>query len=535
MSRRDFSSTASAVDGGPRFPYARASADEELPMKITFAGPRLPRTGTVVLPAAEERKLLPTAAKLDEESGGALTRAMAASRFKGRGDETLSVLAPAKLEYSRVLLYGTGKEEGAKEAKDDNRRRPWWNRGGSLVAQLNSMGDKIAAVALDQRDNETLIAADLAYGARLRAYRFDKYRTKEKPDKKPSLEELTILVEDPAAAKKAFAPLEKIAEAVAFSRDIISEPANVIYPETLAEAARSAEKLGVEVEVLDEKQMKKLGMNALLGVAQGSIRPARLVVMQWKGAPKAKNQAPIAFIGKGVTFDTGGISIKSAGGMEDMKWDMAGAGVVIGLMKALAGRKAKVNAVGIAGCVENMPSGSAQRPGDIVVSMSGQTVEVINTDAEGRLVLADALWYCQQRFKPQLMIDLATLTGAIIVSLGSEYAGLFSNNEELAEKLIASGKYIGEKLWRMPLADAYDKMIDTDAADVKNIGGREAGSITAAQFLQRFVNNVPWAHLDIAGTTWSKKDAPTVPKGATAFGLRLLDGLVAEYYEEKEK
>jgi len=256
-------------------------------------------------------------------------------------------------------------------------------------------------------------------------------------------------------------------------------------------------------------------------------------VMQWKGNSSARNKAPIAFLGKGVTFDTGGISIKPAGGMEDMKWDMGGAGVVIGLMKALAGRKAKVNAVGICGCVENMPSGTAQRPGDIVKSMSGQTVEVLNTDAEGRLVLCDALWYCQDRFKPQFMIDLATLTGAIIIALGNEHAGLFANNELLAERLLTAGQAVGEKLWRMPLADAYDKMMDSDAADVKNIsGGRDAGSITAAQFLQRFVNGVPWAHLDIAGTTWSKKDAPTVPKGATAFGVRLLNRFVAEHYED---
>ena len=495
-------------------------------MKIIFAGPRLPRSGTVAAPVAEERKLLPSAARLDEESGGNLTRAMAASKFKGRGEETLIVLAPSHLELNRVLLYGIGKEGGGE-------RIAWQNRGGQILAQLNGAGEKTASVALDQGQNEAQIAADLAYGARLRAYRFDKYRTKEKPENKPTLEELTIVVEDPAAAKRAFQPLEKVAEAIYFTRDLVSEPANVIYPETLAEAARSLEKLGVEVEVLDEKQLKKLGMNALLGVAQGSARPPRLVVMQWKGNPKAKNPAPIAFIGKGVTFDTGGISIKPAGGMEDMKWDMAGSGVVIGLMRALAGRKAKVNAVGIGGLVENMPSGTAQRPGDIVTSLSGQTIEVLNTDAEGRLVLADALWYCQQRFKPQFMIDLATLTGAIIVSLGSEHAGLFSNNEELAERLIAAGKRVGEKLWRMPLAEAYDKLIDSDAADVKNIGGREAGSITAAQFLQRFVNSVPWAHLDIAGTTWSKKDAPTVPKGATSFGLRLLDQFVAEHYEEE--
>ena len=252
-----------------------------------------------------------------------------------------------------------------------------------------------------------------------------------------------------------------------------------------------------------------------------------------EGRPQGQGRAPIAFLGKGVTFDTGGISIKPAAGMEDMKWDMGGAGVVIGLMKALAGRKAKVNAVGVVGLVENMPSGAAQRPGDIVTSMSGQTIEVLNTDAEGRLVLADALWYCQDRFKPQFMVDLATLTGAIIIALGGEHAGLFSNNDELATRLVEAGDAVGEKLWRMPLADAYDRMMDSDAADMKNIsGGRDAGSITAAQFLQRFVNNVPWAHLDIAGTTWSKKDAPTVPKGATAFGVRLLERFVAEHYEK---
>ena len=246
--------------------------------------------------------------------------------------------------------------------------------------------------------------------------------------------------------------------------------------------------------------------------------------------PAAKTK-PVAFIGKGVTFDTGGISIKPAGGMEDMKWDMAGAGTVVGLMAALAGRKAKVDAVGLVGLVENMPSGSAQRPGDVVTSYSGQTIEVINTDAEGRLVLADVLWYCQQKFDPQFMVDLATLTGAIIISLGHEHAGLFSNDDALCEKLIAAGKETGEKLWRMPLDEAYDKQIKSDIADMKNIGGRPAGSVTAAQFIKRFVNDKPWAHLDIAGMAWSSKDAPTVPKGATAFGVRLLDRLVAAHYE----
>jgi len=340
-----------------------------------------------------------------------------------------------------------------------------------------------------------------------------------------------VATEVPDAAQDAHRALGAAAEAIAFTRDLVSEPANILYPETLAERAASLTKFGLSVEILDENSMRDLGMGALLGVAQGSVRPPRLVVMEHRGGPTGI--APVAFVGKGVTFDTGGISIKPAAGMGDMKWDMAGAGAVIGLMRLLDARKARVNAVGIVGLVENMPSGSAQRPGDIVRSMSGQTIEVLNTDAEGRLVLADALWYCQDRFKPQLMVDLATLTGAIIVALGNEYAGLFANNDELAERLIASGEAVGEKLWRMPLGEAYDRAIDSDAADVKNIGGdRGAGSTIGAQFIKRFVNDVPWAHLDIASVAWSKKDSSTVPKGATAFGVRLLDRFVAEYYEK---
>jgi leucyl aminopeptidase len=499
-------------------------------MKVVFAAPTQPKSGTIVVGVLEDRKLSPTGVVLDKASGGALKRAMASSRFTGRKDEVLGVLAPTQLAVGRVLLVGLGKPAALSASTLQN-------LGGQVVAHLNSVGETAAAVALDRFDGMKVkpseAAANFAFGARLRAYRFDKYRTKEKPDQKPSLAALTIMTRDEAAAARAFAPLEKIAEGVFLTRDLVSEPANIIYPETLAEAARKLTKFGVHVEVLDDRQMKKLGMGALLGVGQGSARPSRLVVMQWKGGAKGKNVQPVAFIGKGVTFDTGGISIKPADGMWDMKWDMGGAGVVIGLMKALAGRKAKVNAVGVIGLVENMPSGTAQRPGDIVTSMSGQTIEVLNTDAEGRLVLADALWYCQDRFKPKFMVDLATLTGAIIIALGSEHAGLFSNNDQLAERLIGAAGDVGEKLWRLPLAEPYDRMIDSDAADVKNIsGGREASSITAAQFLQRFVNGVPWAHLDIAGTTWSKKDAATIPKGATAFGVRLLDRLVAEHYEK---
>src|SRR5271165_5203534 len=502
-------------------------------MKISFAKPDLPRSGAAVVGIWEERILTPAARLLDEATDGAIARALAsAARFDGKKGELLPIIAPAKLPLSRIVLAGLGKPDKAN-------CRIFEEVGGALAAHLNSAGESEAIIAVDVAEGVPVAAGDaaaaLALGTQLRSYRFDRYKTKEKPEKKPSLQQLTIATGAVEAARLAHDALEKTAEAVCFARDLVSAPGNVIYPETLAEQARTLATLGVEVEVLDEAAMRELGMGALLGVAQGSAKPPRLVVTQWRGAGKAEDQpGPLAFIGKGVTFDTGGISIKPAAGMGEMKWDMAGSAVVIGLMRLLAARKAKVNAVGVVGLVENMPSGNAQRPGDIVTSMSGQTIEVLNTDAEGRLVLADALWYCQDRFKPRLIVDLATLTGAVIVALGHHRAGLFSNNDELADRLIEAGKNVGEQVWRLPLADSYDREIDSDAADVKNIGGgRAAGSIIGAQFLQRFINDVPWSHLDIAGTAWSTKDAPTVPKGATAFGVRLLDRLVSQYYEKE--
>ena len=496
-------------------------------MKISFAEFELPRTGAVVVGVWEEGVLTAPARQLDEATGGGVTRALAASpRFRGKRNELAPIVAPPNLSVSRIVLAGLGKPEtiDARGLED---------LGGTLAAHLNGVGETQAMLAIDLGDSALSpgeAAAQLAFGVALRAYRFDKYRTTERPERKPSLSALTV-TGPAAAARRAYGDLAAAAEAVAFTRDLVSEPANVIYPETLAEQAAGLSSFGLEVEVLDETRMAELGMHAILGVAQGSVRSPRLVVMRWNGG--AEGAAPLAFVGKGVTFDTGGISIKPAAGMGEMKWDMAGAGVVIGLMRLLAARNAKVNAVGVVGLVENMPSGSAQRPGDIVKSMSGQTIEVLNTDAEGRLVLADALWYCQDRFKPALMIDLATLTGAIVVALGHDHAGLFANNDELAERLAAAGKAVGEKLWRLPLDDAYNRAIDSDAADVKNIAGdRAAGSIIGAEFVQRFVNKVPWAHLDIAGVAWSKKDAPTVPKGATAFGVRLLDRFVSDYYEK---
>jgi len=498
-------------------------------MKIEFAEFAIPRGGVVVAGVLDDKQLTPAAVELDRRVGGAIARALKGGRFQGRNGDRLDLVGAGDGSYERIVLIGLGKakERDALKAQD---------LGGNLVAHLNGGGVVKATVLFDTLSEAPLpaapAAARLAYGARLRAYRFDKYRTKEKEDQKPTLVELAIAVAGAKAAEEAFQPLDRVADGVYFTRDLVSEPANVIYPATLADAARTIADEGVEIEVLGVPEMRRLGMGSLLGVGQGSEHEPRLVVMQWRGAAN-RSEPPVAFVGKGVTFDTGGISIKPATGMEEMKWDMGGAGTVIGLMKALAGRKARVNAVGIAGLVENMPSGNAQRPGDIVKSMSGQTIEVINTDAEGRLVLADALWYCQDRFKPKFMIDLATLTGAIVIALGHENAGLFANSDELAERIAAAGRATGERCWRLPLGEAYDKAIVSDVADMKNVGDRAAGSIIAAQFLQRFVNDVPWAHLDIAGMAWAKKDSPTCPKGATAFGVQLLNQLVQEYYEGK--
>ena len=495
-------------------------------MRIAFSETALPTQGALAVGVLQGRVLTASAEKIDKATGGALRRAMKAGRFKGGAGQAFDLIGLSGTRLNRVIVYGLGKASDLTDIKLEA-------LGGRMVKRFNAAAVTTGTIAVDPVRGGKLKTADMAarvaMGARLGSYRFDRYRTKEPADKKPTLRTLTVTTRAAVAARKAFAPMNKIADGVILTRDLVSEPANVIYPKTLARQARQLTKLGVKVEVLGRARMDALGMGALLGVAQGSTHEPQIVVMQWRGT--RKKGPPIAFVGKGVTFDSGGISIKPSGGIEDMKWDMGGSGVVIGLMKALAGRKAKVNAVGIVGLVENMPSGTAQRPGDVVTSMSGQTIEVISTDAEGRLVLADALWYTQKRFKPKWMGDLATLTGAIIVALGDKHAGLFSNNDQLAARLTAAGKAVGDPLWRLPLNSAYDKEINCEIADMKNVGGRGAGSITAAQFLQRFVNDVPWAHLDIAAVTWSKKDKPTVPRGGTGFGVRLLDRLVADHYE----
>ncbi len=502
-------------------------------MKIVFSGPGSAATGALVVGVLDGLKLSPSAKAIDKKTNRAITRAIKASNFKGKAEQSLSVLAPAGTRLDRVLVVGLGKASDVDELA-------MVKLGGQIYAALASSGSKAATVQVDPVEKSDLspaaMAPAIAEGARLRSYRFEKYRTKNENNAKPALTALTLRCRGANKAKAAFRARDKVADGVFMTRDLVTEPPNVIYPETLAKRCRELAKLGVKVEILGEARMKRLGMGALLGVGQGSVRESKLVVMQWSGkrGARKKGDKPICFVGKGVTFDTGGISLKPSSGMEDMKYDMGGSGVVIGLMKALAGRKARVNAVGVVALAENMPGANAQRPSDVVTSMSGQTIEVLNTDAEGRLVLADALHYANTRFKPRFIIDLATLTGAIIIALGNEYAGLFSNNDKLSERLANAGGKVGEEVWRLPQGEVYDKMLKSDIADMKNIsGGRGAGSITAAQFLGRFVGKTPWAHLDIAGVTWTKKDLATAPKGATAFGVRLLDRLVADHYEVK--
>jgi leucyl aminopeptidase len=476
----------------------------------------------LAVPAFKGGSLKPTQESLNLAMAGGLERALAGARFDGSAGQTLLLPAPHGLVADRLLLVGVG-EAGAFDAAAAE------TFGAAAFQALKASGSKTLVLKLGEAAAE--LAARAAFGVRLASYRFDKYRTTEPADKQPSLAQARVEAGEPKAAKKAYQPLDALADGIFLTRDLVSEPANVLHPEEFARRAAKLERLGVEVEILGEKEMKKLGMGALLGVGQGSVRESQLVVLRWRGGEDPDAQ-PLAFIGKGVCFDTGGISLKPAEGMEDMKWDMGGAGAVAGLMCALAGRKAKVNVVGLLGLVENMPDGAAQRPGDVVVSLSGQTIEVINTDAEGRLVLADALTYCQDRFKPALMVDLATLTGAVIVALGHDYAGLFCNNDPLAEALAKAGTAEGEWLWRLPLPKSYEKQIESAAADMKNVGGRPGGSITAALFLQRFVKDTPWAHLDIAATAWRKPSQnPTIPEGASGFGVRLLDRFVRDGYE----
>ena len=490
---------------------------------ISFAEIAVPQKGSVVVLASDGSKLGAAAKSID--SANALERVFKVAEFTGKLGSSVELIAPQGGELDRLTAIGVGKLDALTEYD-------WLKLGGAIAALAKNATEIAVVLDLPDRAIAPDEAAGVAAGVLLRAYNFDKYKTKKedgetKPEEKPV--GYTIHCADPEAARAAFIAAEAVADGVRLARDLVNEPSNILGPVEFAAHAQALEKLGVTVEILTEADMGKLGMGALLGVAQGSVKPARMAVMQWNGG--AEGDKPVAFVGKGVTFDSGGISIKPAAGMEDMKGDMGGAAAVTGLMHALATRKAKANVVGIIGLVENMLDGNAQRPGDIVTSMSGQTIEVLNTDAEGRLVLADALWYCNQRFEPKFMVNLATLTGAIIVALGQDHAGLFSNNDELAERLTKAGLATQEKLWRMPLGAAYDKLIDSKNADMKNIGGRYGGSITAAQFLQRFVKETPWAHLDIAGTAMGSPSSEINQSWGSGFGVRLLDQFVRDNYE----
>ena len=500
-------------------------------MKISFVTAAAAQTGAVAVFVTQGALQSAAIQSLDATTGGQVSRALRTNRFNGEAGQVLELLAPAGMDASRLVVVGLG--NGAKAGALELEKA-----GGALYARLAATGETALTVDATSIEGVNVAADDaaahLAFGALLRSYRFDRYRTKEPANKKPSLESLTVATGDAAAAQSRYERLAAVAEGVFFTRDLVSEPGNVVYPKSFAEKAQELTGLGVKVEVLGEAQMRELGFGALLGVSQGSANEPQVVILEYDGTGGEGADAPVVFVGKGVTFDTGGISIKPAAGMEGMKWDMGGAGAVIGAVRALAARKAKCRVVGLCGMVENMPSGTAQRPGDVVKSYNGQTIEVINTDAEGRLVLCDVMAYAQDRYKPKVLVDLATLTGAMVISLGHEYGGMFSNDDTLAAQLDAAGKTSGDKLWRMPLGDAYDKLINTPIADMKNVGPREGGSITAAQFLQRFVKDgVAWAHLDIAGTVWSDKDAALWEKGATGYGVRLLDQFIADNFETK--
>jgi leucyl aminopeptidase len=488
------------------------------------------RTGTIIALTDKSLKLGSVASKLD--AGKTVSRAIKAAKFEGGVLKGVEILAPAGGNLDRLILVGLG---------DPSEMKPhdWLRLGGAIGGRLPGEGD--TAILLERPDGKAISgeeAAAVALGIEMRRYKFDKYKTtknegakaKSKPGPKPRQGKVRLGVADTRAAKRVWTGQSAVLGGVTLARDLVNEPANALGPAEFTAQLKALSKLGVDVKVLDEKTLTRQKMGALLGVAQGSVRKPFVVVMTWKGG-KAREK-PVAFVGKGVVFDTGGISMKPAGGMENMKGDMGGAAAVSGLMHALAARKAKANVVGIVGLVENMPDANAQRPGDIVTSMSGKTIEVLNTDAEGRLVLADILTYIQKTAKPRVIVDLATLTGAIIVALGNHHAGLFSNNDDLAVALADAGQMTGEKVWRLPLDPEYDKLIDSKNADVKNIGGRWAGSITAAQFLQRFVeDDTPWAHLDIAGTAMGSPSSETNKSWASGFGVRLLDELVRRKYE----
>ncbi|MBL4617984.1 MAG: leucyl aminopeptidase [Robiginitomaculum sp.] len=490
-------------------------------MKINFTN-KPAQKGAVCVAIFADNKFSDAANAIDSDSGRSIRKAMETARFSGKAGQVIQILAPVGISASSIIVAGVGEQ-------NNDMSLAWESYGAAVTKKLLTSGVNLITFVIG--DLEGTYAAKIAFGARLAAYRFDNHRTKLSADKKPSVTSICICGSKSDAAKEAFSSLNELAEGVYLARDLVSEPGNIINPESFAKCISGLSDNGLEIEILDEKDMRKLGMNSLLSVGAGSNYGSKLAIMKWMGGKTG--DAPVVLVGKGVTFDTGGISLKPGNGMWDMKGDMGGAAAVTGAMRAIAGRKAKANVIGIVGLVENMPDAAATRPGDIIKSADGQTIEVQNTDAEGRLVLVDALWYGINSFKPCRIIDLATLTGAILVALGQENAGLFSNDDHLANDLTVAGKISGEEVWRLPLGSGYDKLIDTPNADMKNIGGPFAGSITAAQFLKRFVGEVPWAHIDIAGMAWKdKRDDPRESVWATGFGVRLLDSFIANSHEQ---
>ncbi len=489
-----------------------------------------PETSMDIVFLIQDEKLPEIYKDLDKKSGGLISSAISDENiFKAKYGSRKTLTYVHDKQTYHILLVGLGDEKKLEAYKIES-------IGGLLY--MSASCSKIKNLYIDcnhppKNFDKAEFASLIASGLRMRSYRFDKYRTTLKDEDKPKLETVHIGVSDTKSAENHFAPLDAVITGVFLARNVISEPSNIKTPEHYANIiAEELEVLGVGVDILGESQMRDLGMGALLGVGQGSAQESKLVVMEYYGA-EDKDARPLAFVGKGVTFDTGGISIKPSLNMHEMRYDMSGSAAVVGLIKALAIRKARVNVVGVVGLVENMPGGNAQRPGDVVKTMAGKTAEVLDTDAEGRLVLADALWYTQDKFKPEIIVNLATLTGAIIVALGNTYAGCFSNNDDLSARLIKSGTKVDEKLWRMPLHDDYEAMIKSDLADIANISNVRgaAGSSTAAHFLQHFVNGVPWAHLDIAGVAGDRKGSNLVPKGPVGFGIRLLNQFIKDYYE----
>lgn len=485
------------------------------PTKISFDAVEIDRIaeakGRVAVLVDAEGKMDAAARRVNRLTKGALARLIESDGFKDMKPAQVTTLSmPAGLAAEAVDVLCLPRRPTVADAR----------KAGAALAKLRGKHDMLLATGNIRH------AAQIAFGLAMRDYAFDAHKT----DAKPAEGAVMVMCSKPEEVAAEAEALMAVAEGTFMTRDLVNEPANVLTTTEFADRLKEMESLGLKVEVLDEKDLAKLGMRTLLSVGQGSDSPSKVVVMQWLGG--AKDAAPLALVGKGVVFDTGGISLKPAGGMEDMTMDMGGAGVVAGTMRALARRKAKANVVALVGLVENMPSGNATRPGDVITSMKGDTVEVINTDAEGRLVLCDVMWYAQDRFAPAGMIDLATLTGAIIIGLGHENAGVFSNDDTLCNAFLKAAAAEGEGAWRMPLGKAYDDMLKSRIADMKNIGGRPAGSVTAAQFLQRFVkDDTPWIHLDIAGVASVKSDTTLAPKGATGWGVMALNRLVADMFE----